>query len=659
MEKIVQADKLVKSNGSPLQVGHVIEDEGTPVTQRSNINFTGPGVSVADSGGKTVVTIAGGGGGGGFDYIVDSQATFNNLFDQISPGEYKIKDAYKSVYIKAGLGDVSEALLNLNGYNPNPGGPTSTYHEQRSVEEGAYDIELALLNFADAPSSGMIIRTNNCKYLFCEPGTQLFFNATDGGILVDKPNTQIFNMRCIGNARTDGLSTDYPAGKTLLAPIVYTNYIRANPSTVITGKAWFDLSNVSDCALEYCSVWGVLGVGFRDEAFNPSTADQNLPDQRRNKLENCFTFAIDASTSSSVADHEPTSFMRFRELTNCASFWLGVQCSLAGSTGADFYECANLSNCLAIYSFYASSQDISSNHAYYKCKNVHNCWAAQCGNSVSVSAAYWSSYNSCQNLNNCYGIRNSNQYVDTIINDFNSCDYLDNCHSYQLQAISAYNTINTTVYPFQSCNNLSNCRAQQYGNTLTGSIAGFQSCNRISSTYALSSANIGFGFISCTQVSSSTAENCNKGFESCFELVGCKVISGGGSRGFDSCEDVTGCKVYGAFRAFNTCKYLTGCTAQNSTDTAYIGCQHLSGCRALSGSNGFDSCYYLSSCQAFSNTGDGFASCQYLSSCESTSNTLKGFNGCSYIATSSSSSNGGGNTGNTFVETVTTNPSGL
>lgn len=36
-----------------------VEDEGVAVTQRTNINFTGAGVSVADSGGKTVVTISG------------------------------------------------------------------------------------------------------------------------------------------------------------------------------------------------------------------------------------------------------------------------------------------------------------------------------------------------------------------------------------------------------------------------------------------------------------------------------------------------------------------------------------------------------------------------------------------------------------------------
>lgn len=50
-------------NADPSAAGgsaHVIEDEGTPVTNRANMNFTGAGVSVADSGGKTVVTIAGG-----------------------------------------------------------------------------------------------------------------------------------------------------------------------------------------------------------------------------------------------------------------------------------------------------------------------------------------------------------------------------------------------------------------------------------------------------------------------------------------------------------------------------------------------------------------------------------------------------------------------
>lgn len=42
--------------------GHTIEDEGTPLTARTSLNFTGSGVTAADSGGKTVVTISGAAG---------------------------------------------------------------------------------------------------------------------------------------------------------------------------------------------------------------------------------------------------------------------------------------------------------------------------------------------------------------------------------------------------------------------------------------------------------------------------------------------------------------------------------------------------------------------------------------------------------------------
>lgn len=50
--------------GSGSGGGHTIEDEGTPLPQRTSLNFTGDGVTVSDSGGKTVVTIPGGGGSG-------------------------------------------------------------------------------------------------------------------------------------------------------------------------------------------------------------------------------------------------------------------------------------------------------------------------------------------------------------------------------------------------------------------------------------------------------------------------------------------------------------------------------------------------------------------------------------------------------------------
>lgn len=51
-------------SGAPTLYNQTIQDEGSSLTQRSTVNFTGSGVSCTDSGGKTVCTVSGGGGGG-------------------------------------------------------------------------------------------------------------------------------------------------------------------------------------------------------------------------------------------------------------------------------------------------------------------------------------------------------------------------------------------------------------------------------------------------------------------------------------------------------------------------------------------------------------------------------------------------------------------
>lgn len=58
--------------------GHIIEDEGTPLTNRANLNFTGAGVTVTDNGvDTTIVTITSGGGSG--DVVWPASATDNAI----------------------------------------------------------------------------------------------------------------------------------------------------------------------------------------------------------------------------------------------------------------------------------------------------------------------------------------------------------------------------------------------------------------------------------------------------------------------------------------------------------------------------------------------------------------------------------------------------
>ena len=53
-----------------LTEGHVIQDEGVSLTQRDTLDFAGAGVTVTDTGSKTLVTIPGGSGGGNLDDII-------------------------------------------------------------------------------------------------------------------------------------------------------------------------------------------------------------------------------------------------------------------------------------------------------------------------------------------------------------------------------------------------------------------------------------------------------------------------------------------------------------------------------------------------------------------------------------------------------------
>lgn len=71
--KILLTPTTLAGYGITDAVGHAIQDEGSSLTQRSIINFVGPGVVATDAGGKTVVTIAGGGS------VTDADATTKGI----------------------------------------------------------------------------------------------------------------------------------------------------------------------------------------------------------------------------------------------------------------------------------------------------------------------------------------------------------------------------------------------------------------------------------------------------------------------------------------------------------------------------------------------------------------------------------------------------
>ena len=630
-------------------------------------------------------TPSGSGGSGGFDYVVDSQAAFNNLFTQISPGQYKIKDIYKSVYIKAGLGDVTEAYVNLNGYSPDPGGLTSTYLEQRRTSEGAYDIETAMFSFGDAGTNGMIIRTNNCKYLFCEPGTEIFFNAVDGGIRIDKAYTQIYNLKLIGNARTDGLSVSYnPASPTP----TFNSYIKANPMAVITGKGWYDIqAGVTDIVLDSCSVWGVLGVGFKgNQPASPFGTASNL----RYSLKDCVAFAVDASTSSSAAANEPTGFLGVQNLDYCSAFWIGANRTLSGSSSAcSFLNCAVMTDCFSVYAFYNTTTSNANTAAYRSCINMTNCYAYEsCQQSTTLQN--WTTFASCVEMYNVTSFRNAHNNTSTSSTaiDFSNCSLINNLISFYFFDKNYGGLCNITL--ISSTSSITGASIAFFGHSssvnLTGVSAGSIFNNMNISGVSGNTSATAIGFLNSTQVS-----NCSvSGFVICYsgitQINNCTatVNSASGSRGFSSCSLMSNCTSTAGHSStihFLNCTRLNTCRVQGTSATeagggsGFSGCTNLSSCYAtLAGARGFTNCNNLSSCSTGA-CATGFHTCSYMSSCSASSGTVN-FNSCSYLAgclasvgatnnylncsyISSSQAIGGLNSGNTNVDTVTTNPSGL
>ena len=91
--------------------GHVIEDEGIPLTQRATINFTGAGVTAIDAGGKTVVTIPGGGGSGFTELVATGAVNGSNLvYTFIQVPTYIVADG---VWFKSTLKNGTVAWTNV------------------------------------------------------------------------------------------------------------------------------------------------------------------------------------------------------------------------------------------------------------------------------------------------------------------------------------------------------------------------------------------------------------------------------------------------------------------------------------------------------------------------------------------------------------------
>lgn len=108
--------------------GHIIEDEGTPLTNRDTINFVGTGVTVTDGGTKTVVTIP---GSTGEANTASNLGSGNGVFSSKSGVDLRFKSLLAGTGIA--LSSDSNSITIINTGSGGGGGGVEVYDSGEGV----------------------------------------------------------------------------------------------------------------------------------------------------------------------------------------------------------------------------------------------------------------------------------------------------------------------------------------------------------------------------------------------------------------------------------------------------------------------------------------------------------------------------------------------
>lgn len=150
----------------------IVEDEGSPLTQRDTVNFTGAGVSCVDVGGITVCTISGGGGGTITVREVDLSPSVSNV-DTL---EFAEADGFVVSDETGGVARVANPSVPLS-----TGRSSETTIRGLATDPGSDDEALIIQGSGDTSNNtnNAIVAANLFRYFTVAPEVS---STRDGGI---------------------------------------------------------------------------------------------------------------------------------------------------------------------------------------------------------------------------------------------------------------------------------------------------------------------------------------------------------------------------------------------------------------------------------------------------------------------------------------------
>jgi hypothetical protein len=379
-----------------------------------------------------------------YDYFVNSQQAFANLFERTGANAYRIKSDYSSVFFKKVTGGYSVAGILSGG---------DTWGD---------------------------ISTNACEHLEFQNGAYISFAAMRGNLTVNTDGCYLHNVDIRGNG---GASVTVESFLLNAYRVTFDNCKCSSrlSSVAMTGfqgsgtAAHNYTSKYVNCSAYTLDTSGAVALyGFKDCA----------------NISGCSAYDLDTATGNCYG------FFQCKTLSACASF--DLQCGAANCYA--FSICYGLSAC-------CTTNLVSTNtvYAFSACRSLSGCYVYDITTAaiIGFDACYCLSgcyirdvtctgdtrgFNGCYGLTGCYMVSISVSAGSLF--GFHSC----------LSATACYITTITgsvDVSGFYACTCISGCYVTDITAT-AGDAVGFETCICISSSYA---ANIvgpdDWGFLTC------------------------------------------------------------------------------------------------------------------------------------------------------------------
>ena len=253
--------------------GHTILDEGTPLTQRAELNFTGDGVYVSDIGGITTVTISGVtvSGGSGASTFLDLTDTPSTIDSTVTGRVLKVNHLLNKIEFESMYGGYSQ-------YYANTDGTTLT------LTTNAY----MTINSGPGASSGGTLSTISSLYSNRRTGDALVLvkvssptnydvTITSGGNIVGEQLPIVMTGNMVVTLLYDGTNWRVQTVSTFSSGATAFTGLTDTPSSYgATTRRRFAKVNSNANGLEFTSVFGSAGYWIGDSGTTLSLSYQRM-----------------------------------------------------------------------------------------------------------------------------------------------------------------------------------------------------------------------------------------------------------------------------------------------------------------------------------------------------------------------------------------------